>query len=75
MYDKDGGFTVVPCQRYSNESCGAKVIVTQQWLDYNRVLLIMCYLSCYYVRLLLKYMYNCNNISIEKYIFYFVNVK
>ena len=30
-YDSDAGIQIVPCNRYSNESCGAKIIVTKQW--------------------------------------------
>lgn len=31
MYDVDAGIKIVPCTRYSNESCGAKIIVTKHW--------------------------------------------
>jgi hypothetical protein len=31
MYDKDAGYQIVGCDRYSDESCGAKVVVTQEW--------------------------------------------
>ena len=31
LYDTDAGITIVSCDRYSSESCGAKVVVTKQW--------------------------------------------
>lgn len=31
MYDNDAGFEIVPCSRYSDETCGAKVVVKQNW--------------------------------------------
>ncbi len=32
MYSEDSGFEIVSCKRYSSETCGAKVVVTQSWL-------------------------------------------
>ena len=31
MYDPDAGIEVVPCNRYSTETCGAKIVVTKEW--------------------------------------------
>lgn len=31
MYDPDAGIKVVPCNRYSTETCGAKIVVTKEW--------------------------------------------
>lgn len=31
IYDEQAGFEIVPCDRYSSESCGAKVAVTRSW--------------------------------------------
>ncbi len=31
MYDPDAGIEVIPCNRYSTESCGAKIVVTKEW--------------------------------------------
>lgn len=31
IHDPDAGFKIVPCSRYSNEKCGAKIIVTKNW--------------------------------------------
>ena len=31
MYDPDAGVKVIPCHRYSTETCGAKIIVTKEW--------------------------------------------
>ena len=33
MYDPDAGIEVVPCDRYSTETCGAKVVVTKEWYE------------------------------------------
>ena len=34
MYDPDAGIKVVPCDRYSTETCGAKLVVTKEWYEY-----------------------------------------
>ena len=31
MYDRDAGVKVVRCDRYSTETCGAKLVVTKEW--------------------------------------------
>ena len=31
MYDPDAGIEVIPCNRYSTETCGAKIVVTKEW--------------------------------------------
>ena len=31
MYDQDAGIEVIPCSRYSTETCGAKIVVTKEW--------------------------------------------
>eukprot|EP00731_Ephydatia_muelleri_P005942 Em0003g190a len=31
IHDSDAGFKIVPCSRYSDENCGAKIIVTKNW--------------------------------------------
>ena len=31
MYDPDAGIKVIPCTRYSTETCGAKIVVTKEW--------------------------------------------
>lgn len=33
MYDPDAGIEVVPCGRYSTETCGAKIVVTKEWYE------------------------------------------
>ena len=35
MYDQDAGIEVIPCSRYSTETCGAKIVVTKEWCVYE----------------------------------------
>ena len=40
MYDPDAGIKVVPCHRYSTETCGAKIIVTKEWYHFLYVCIL-----------------------------------
>ena len=44
-YDPDAGIKVIPCHRYSTESCGAKIIVTKEWYP------CICFFSVYTLNL------------------------
>ena len=41
MYDHDAGIEIIPCSRYSTETCGAKIVVTKEWF-----VNIMCTYYC-----------------------------
>ncbi|CAF0781560.1 unnamed protein product [Didymodactylos carnosus] len=43
LFNKNSGVTLQPCNRYSSENCGGKVVATKEWLANEKIeLLIGC---------------------------------